>query len=385
MGDTGDWVETYVRYTDNLEPTRQYRRWAAIGCVAAALQRRCWVVAGHRPLYPNLYIVLVGPSGTGKTTALDPGLDLLRETEIKLAANVATRRAFLNQIERCASIFKQPDGREVTHHSLTIYSAELATFLGRDNLDFMQELSELYDCGNVWEYKTANHGEVKLEGPWLNILGAMTPRGVHEILMPTAAGGGVASRMIFVMESRLGSPLIDPSLNYDLHDTLLKGLQWFLLLSGPFVRSTGFVRTAGEWYLAHRKNGLSVNELWAGYESRKRAHLVKLSMVFCASRFDKTMTIEEVDFLRALETLSEAEETMFKAFSKPKTVEETTTALMKTIATVKEIRMMDLYRKHAADIGKRELLQRLSVLEKVSFCELEDRGELYVRYTESAK
>jgi len=385
MGETGDWVETYVRYTDNLEPTRQYRRWAAIGCVAAALQRRCWVLAGHRPLYPNLYIVLVGPSGSGKTTALDPGLDLLRETEIPLAANVSTRRAFLNEIQRAERMFKQPDGRNATHHSLTVYSPELAVFFGRDNLEFMQELAELFDCGNVWEYKTANHGEVRIEGAWLNILGAMTPRGVHEILMPTAAGGGVASRIIFVMESRLGTPLVDPSLNYELHDPLLKGLKVLQCVSGPFKRSQGFIRTAGEWYLEHRKNGLSVNELWAGYESRKRAHLVKLSMVFCASRFDSTMTIEEVDFLRALDTLSEAEETMFKAFSKPKSVEETTTAIMKTIATAKDIRMMDLYRKHAADVGKRELLQRLSVLEKVNFCELEDRGELFVRYIESAK
>lgn len=372
-----DWVESYVQYTDNLEPSQQFRRWAAVGAVASALQRRCWALAGHRHLYPNMYIVLAGPSGCGKTTALEPALEMIQEAEIPLASDCSTRRAFMDKLMGAKKVYRHGE-TEVTHTSMTIFSAELAVFLGRENWEFMQELSNLYDCPNTWEYNTANCGDVLLEGVWLNILGAMTPKGVNEILLPTAAGGGIASRVIFVVESKLEKILIDPSLKTTMRGNLVDKLRSLSVLQGEFRRSKGFIRRAGEWYVESKKHPESNNPVWDGYYSRKRVHLLKLSMILNASRFDSGMTLTEADFERSLEILNEAEESMFKVFNACRPTKEIIQSLMRTIVTHKSIHIHELYGKHSHEVGRRELVDHLTALGKVSFCQVNEEG--FVEY-----
>ena len=75
-----NWIESFLQYTDNTEPPFLFRKWTAISCIASAMQRKCYVEWGTSLIfYPNLYVVLVGPSATGKGTAMNPGLDLLCE------------------------------------------------------------------------------------------------------------------------------------------------------------------------------------------------------------------------------------------------------------------------------------------------------------------
>lgn len=371
-----DWIDSYLKYTANLEPSEQFRKWSAIGAIAAVLQRRVWTLAGHRNLYPNFFIVLVGPSGCGKTTALEPALDILRKTDVPLASDVATRRAFLNKLQEGKQSYLFRDEERI-HHSLTVFSAELAVFLGRENWDFFQELSNLYDCPESWEYETANCGKVRLDGVFLNILGAMTPRGVTEILLPTAAGGGIASRCIFIHERKLGNIRVDPSIDFNLQAPLIEGLQHFSTMSGEFKRSKDFIEVMGQWYLRHRAIDFDENPHWAGYQSRKRTHLLKLSMILNVSRFDKTMTLEPEDLLEAINLIEEAEENMFKVFSNPKQPREIIEELMKSIMVKKVIRLVDLYNRHSNIVGKKEMLKHLYALEKIDFCRIEEDRVVY--------
>ena len=64
-----DWIDGYLDYTANTEPKASYRRWAAISAVAAALQRKCYLVIGSETFYPNLYVILTGPPAARKKPA----------------------------------------------------------------------------------------------------------------------------------------------------------------------------------------------------------------------------------------------------------------------------------------------------------------------------
>ena len=75
-----NWIDAFMLYTHNTEPPTLFRKWTAISCIAAAMQRKCVVEWGTSlTFYPNLFIVLVGPSATGKGTAMNPGLDIISE------------------------------------------------------------------------------------------------------------------------------------------------------------------------------------------------------------------------------------------------------------------------------------------------------------------
>ena len=48
-----------------------FHRWACLALVAAALADRVWIEKLKKQVYPNVYLLLVGPSGCGKGEALD--------------------------------------------------------------------------------------------------------------------------------------------------------------------------------------------------------------------------------------------------------------------------------------------------------------------------
>ena len=60
-----DWF-SYTSATQDDRSPEIYRKWSGISLVAGAMERKVWVKTGMNRTYCNLYVLLVGPSGTGK-------------------------------------------------------------------------------------------------------------------------------------------------------------------------------------------------------------------------------------------------------------------------------------------------------------------------------
>lgn len=71
----GDWIGAYCAHTEGLPSPEIFRLWSAISCVAGALERRVWLRARQKDTYPNLFVLLVGPPGSGK--CLSPETEVL--------------------------------------------------------------------------------------------------------------------------------------------------------------------------------------------------------------------------------------------------------------------------------------------------------------------
>ena len=96
-----DWIDSYLEYTKNSEPPDLYKEWVAVSVVASILQRKCSLPWGDITFYPNMYIVLTGPSGKArKSTAMGPGMKLLRDMGVKLAAESITREALIRELKQ---------------------------------------------------------------------------------------------------------------------------------------------------------------------------------------------------------------------------------------------------------------------------------------------
>lgn len=58
--------EKWRLYTEGLVSPDNYINFGFYSLIAACLQRRVWIGPDHAPLYPNLYVILVGEPGVGK-------------------------------------------------------------------------------------------------------------------------------------------------------------------------------------------------------------------------------------------------------------------------------------------------------------------------------
>src|SRR5689334_563848 len=62
-----DWIDGFYKYTEGLPTNSLFRKWVGISAIAGALERKTWVHTMGSDLFPNLFVVLCSPPGTGKT------------------------------------------------------------------------------------------------------------------------------------------------------------------------------------------------------------------------------------------------------------------------------------------------------------------------------
>lgn len=316
---TPDWIDGFLAFTHNTEGPYTYRLWTAISVVASALQRKCKLEWGSLTFYPNMYIVLVGPSGDArKGTAMNPGLEFLYDLEIKTAAEAITREALIRELAKASDTIIDPStGAMEFHSSLTVFSPELTVFLGYHNAQLMSDLTDWYDCRKRWTYRTKNVGTDEIIGVWVNIIGATTPDLIQAALPMDAIGGGLTSRIVFVYEQKKGKSVPYPFLTNDdleLRKKLWHDLERIKILQGSFRTSEDYLSNWIDWYTAQEGNPPFDDPRFGGYFARRPNHVMKLATIFSASRSDE-MLVELRDLERAQKVLTQAEVKMPYTFS----------------------------------------------------------------------
>ncbi len=325
-----NWIESFVEYTQETEPPESYRRWTAIGVVAACLQRKCWYM-WHDTIYPNMYIILVGPAGKAqKSTAMRIGRAFLSQQGVCIAAEATTREALIrriNESQRNASDGVIP----VYHNSLSIFSSELTVFLGFKNQQLIMDLCDWYDCTNPWKYDTKDKSKQDdIKNLWVNMVAATTPETLQAALPAEAIGGGLTRRMIFVYEKKKGKSVeLPPGINLELYsakwtgkvakrlnilkEKLINDLHSITAMMGEFLTTEDFADVWIPFKLHHDKHPLFDNTIMSGYDATRQMHILKLSMITSAARGDSRV-IDAYDFEYAIQELTKVEKHMLHVF-----------------------------------------------------------------------
>jgi len=316
-----DWIDGYVEFTDSSESPESFRRWTAISTIAAALQRKCFVEWGTITWYPNMYIVLIGPSGARKGTAMGPAYDMLEELNIPMAANATTLQALIRRLrDTNHTEVNQETSAIQMHSSLTIFSKEFTVFLGYHNNELMASLCDWYDCDRVWKYETISRKTDEIRGVWVNLIGGTTPDLIKTSLPMDAIGGGLTSRMVCVYEEGKEKFVVLPLLTdrqRQLREQLYCDLEKISMLSGQFKYSPCAINKWTEWYTAVSTSPpVFTDKRLEGYVERRPTHIQKLAMIVSASRaHGPELTITAEDFNRAISLLEYVERKMPKVFS----------------------------------------------------------------------
>ena len=314
-----DWLEGYVEYVDNTEPPDLYKLWAGIFCIAACLKRKCHLPWGMFTTYPNLYLVLVGPSGLGKGVAMMPAVEMLRHLSITLAADAGSKEALTRALARSSSDTDvMIDGRIEIHSSLSIVSTEFCVFLGYKNMDLIGYLCKWYDCESVFSFDAKDKTKADtVNNVWVSIFAGTTPHMVQTHMPMDTVGLGLTSRIIFVYEQQQSKACPYPFLTQaqeDMKWKLMKDLEQIHMMKGPFKYTPGFMANYVEWYMDQRNNPPFTDERLGGYARRRSIHALKLAMIMCASRSGE-MQITQKDFERALHYLTLTEQKMPMVFA----------------------------------------------------------------------
>ncbi len=116
-------------------------------------------------------------------------------------------------------------GRYTGPRELYVFADELGTFIGLNQLELINCITDIYYPKSEYRYKLAR-SSVSVHKPCLNLLACTTPTSLAAHMPPTAIGQGFSSRTLFIYE---GSPqpkvFPAPALNDELLTKLGRTLQ----------------------------------------------------------------------------------------------------------------------------------------------------------------
>lgn len=274
------------------------------------LERRVWSRTKGSNLYPNLYLMLVGPPGIGKSAIISHAERLARNiTEIFIAPSSVTSASLVDAMSNAARTIFHP--APVQFNSLQTFSSELQNFLPEYEAKIMGMLTKLYDCELYEELRrTAKVQHTKIDNPQLSILAGTTPSYLSSFLKEEAWDQGFMSRTIMIFCDEMNESHLWEEGDREYHDELYKDLLADLRVVAGYYKQLTWHELARKEMTKWIENGrqpVPQHTRLKHYNSRRTAHLLKLSMVACIARGDTELEVTHDDLVIAQDWLFEAE------------------------------------------------------------------------------
>lgn len=292
------WLSSYMDFTAESESPRQYNLWCGLSAISCSLKNRVYMVRHPYKIYPNQYVILVGPPGVGKGTAINPATDLVKEAS---TANFISDKITPEKIlEVLAAGFTgvtttQTAGGHVNvlstkDSTATIVSTELPILLQTSEW-MLPLMCELWEKGE-FTYSTKTKSSFTAKGLCVGLIAGCVPNYISKLNKEAMAAvtGGFTSRCVFVYAGEKGKHIPWPSINgnfQSLHDNLINDLQHIGLLNGQFQFAQETRKLWEEFY-----NGDSIkadqfeSEVVSGFKARMVSHVIKVAMCLSVSEGD---------------------------------------------------------------------------------------------------
>ena len=313
-----NWLTFWEEYMSDTESPVEYNTWCGISALSASLKRNIWIQRPHFRIYPNIFLILVGPPGVGKGTAINPQLEVFDETKL---VNVMSDRITAEKVvERLSDGFgsgvKNIGGKIAIAPDRTcvIAATELPLYLNSSvwTMELMCDLWDNKPGGTSYSTKTKSSFAAK--DTCVSLVGGCVPDYIRKLNREamTAITGGFTSRCIFVFASEKSQLLAWPTVNGHagkLKADLINDLQHIGGLAGE-VSFTPIARQMWEnHYLGSPKADPFESEVLANFKSRTMAHVFKTAMALAVAEGD-TLVINENHLRNAIGLINNVKKNM---------------------------------------------------------------------------
>lgn len=312
-----DFFAGYLRYCnlDQSECPAIYHRWGCASLIGAFLGRSVWVPFGHGVIYPNQYILLMGPPASKKGTAISLAKRVIRAAGYtRISADRTSKEAFLknmkqHELDSPESVAELEALVLDAPSESYICAGEFVDFIGQGDTGFMMTLTNLWDNLDEYIHPKITGKSVEVYKPTVNLFGGATPTNFALAFPPEALGSGFLSRVILVHSDGTGVKIPWPAQGDPLQLAMLVDqMTEIKKLKGEMNFEPAAYNLIGDIY----KGCVPVDDgRFVHYMDRRHIHLIKLACVLAAS--DLRMSVCVHDVIRANTMLAATELRMPKA------------------------------------------------------------------------
>lgn len=321
----GSWIAQYLLHAQASEPPIAWHFWVGLSILGAICRRNIYIDKNVFYIWPNLFLMLVGPTTSKKSTAMNIGREVLeRANEYLEKQNVKDYRRIRIIPQRCTperfvQLMKsesiiETHGTNVLGHVDTesvgvIFNSEIVVMLGKTAFhadNWVTMVTALYDCPDKYDGSTIGRGDEMLHNVALTFVGGSTADWIRSSVTEVMFGGGFMGRFIFSrrQDRRREYPEpepIDPVMQRWLAEEVLHYSQ---MAVQEFVRPPAWKAYFQDWY-HENKQIIAEDVKMEGYYGRKPIHLEKVAMLIGLSRGSCTGVVEDLELARKVLDIEE--------------------------------------------------------------------------------
>jgi len=265
----GGFYDRYCTFTERSEAPLAYHLFCALVAIGATVNRRVWFDMGIYRLFPNLSVIILGPSGIKKTSAANIALGLIQQLDlVKVYSEKLTPEQLVEAMKE--------------HAQGLIYAPEMAAFLGRQRYmeGIIPLITRLMDCPNVWSSETIGRGKTTLTDVAISSLMCSTVDWFVNNTTEDMLGGGFIARNILVAQD--DSPRDEDIPRAELptdRERLMYDISQVFQIQGQMSFEPGARVYHKEWYHTHKQASKHPeHEILATYYQRKPDHAKRIAI-----------------------------------------------------------------------------------------------------------
>ena len=291
-------IDLVLESTAEYECPKKFYYWAALSSISAILKDSVWFdMAKAYKLYPNIYVLLYGPSGVRKGPAIALAEKIVRKVD---TTRVINGRSSIEAIIKELATFTTREKKAPINDSCGfIVASELSSSI-ISNPAAMDIMTNLYDRiynDDEWKYKLKVGESNTLNKPTITWLSGTNEALFREFLPEKNIHGGLIGRMFMITEnktSQFNSLMFDPKIIPD-YNKMAELLLPLSKLKGPFQMEDSLRTEVDEWY---NKFMLEISPTLndeTGFVSRILDFVIKIAMIVSSGRRgDLILTAEDV-------------------------------------------------------------------------------------------
>lgn len=244
-----NWIKEILKSTASSEAPERYFWWAAVSAISAVTRRRIFLERWHYKLYPNLYVILVGPSGLRKSIPISLAQKLVERVDCtRVFSGRASIQAIIRELGKAYTL----ENKQIITDSIGFLLApELDNLLVEDD-HAPNLLLDLYDTftKDKWKNILKSTSTDNLKNVYLTMFGASNETNLSLALPKSTTQGGLLARMSIVLEERkrLLNPLVRRPQFIPDYEELSKRLFEVSNLQGEFRWDNSVGEHYENWY-----------------------------------------------------------------------------------------------------------------------------------------
>jgi len=279
-------IDLVVDSNKEYEAPKRFYYWSALSAVSAVLKDRVYFDMYAYRLYPNIYVLLYGPSGVRKGPPI-----ALAEHVVKLVDNtrVINGRSSIEAIIKQLGTFQTREKKEPLKDSCGfVVASELSSSI-ISNPSAMDIFTNLYDRiynKGEWKYNLKVGESHKLVRPTITWLSGTNEALFKEFVPDKNIHGGLIGRMFVVSEYKPGvvnSLMFKPNIMSD-DAKLAEALMPLAKLTGEFTMTEELRHEVDSWYTNFVTKIAPTLQDETGFVSRVEDFVIKNAMLIAAGR-----------------------------------------------------------------------------------------------------